>query len=142
MDTTFIKTYMTVLIVLLTFDLPMILYFNKQMYQDQLDTINEDDMVYHMDLHTWPSCQSSLKDILINNLPENPEDPLPVALKLPKVYTEILRYKYIRLVEFDEEIINDIYLTYDLYQKGGSYDKFIKYKTKLSLLSHTNILTL
>jgi len=97
-------------------------------------TINE-DMVFYNDLHAWPSCQSSLKDILINNLPENPEDPLPVALKLPKVYTEILRYKYIRLIEFDEEIINDIYLTYDIYQKGGSYDKYIKYKTKLSLLT-------
>ena len=31
-------------------------------------TINE-DMVFYNDLHAWPSCQSSLKDILINNLP-------------------------------------------------------------------------
>jgi hypothetical protein len=93
-----------------------------------------DGMVFFREKGTYPICQSSLYDIMIN-LPETPEEPLPVPLQLPKVYTEILRYQYYNLVEFEKDIINEIFLTYDLYLKGGSYDKFIKYKTKLNLLS-------
>ena len=93
----------------------------------------DEGMVFYRGKTTYPTCQSSLYDIM-SNLPYNLEEPLPVPLQLPKVYTELLRYQYYNLVEFEKDIINDIYLTYDLYLKGGSYDKFIKYKTKLELL--------
>ena len=94
----------------------------------------DEGMIFFKEKRVYPTCQSSLVDIL-SNLPEEPEEPLPVPLLLPKAYTEILRYQYSNLVEFEKEIINDIYLTYDLYLKGGSYDKLIKYKIKLELLS-------